>query len=131
MPAQKNPLRPLRRLSLSLSPLRGAEKSLRTCKGDRPTGVWHGDDDLVTLNLAVEFPARLHLEVSALCHKQTSHRRAVKGPTASSVLRYAVPTSLIPHQHTRVPEVQTTGETTPVQQIVYAESLTTSGGSSA
>ena len=43
-----------------------------------------------------------------------------EGPTASSVLRYAVPISLIPHQHTRAPEVQTTGETTPVQQIVYA-----------
>ena len=39
--------------------------------------------------------------------------------------------ALIPHQHTRAPEVQTTGETTPVQQIVYAESLTTSGGSNA
>ena len=44
---------------------------------------------------------------------------------------YAVPISRIPHKHTRAPEVQTTGETTPVQQIVYAESLTTSGGSSA
>ena len=54
-----------------------------------------------------------------------------EGPTASSVLRYAVPISLIPHQHTRAPEVQTTGETTPVQQIVYAELLTTSGGSNA
>ena len=52
-----------------------------------------------------------------------------EGPTASS--GYAVPISLIPHQHTRAPEVQTTGETTPVQQIVYAVSLTTSGGSSA
>src|SRR6478609_4275187 len=39
--------------------------------------------------------------------------------------------SLTPHQHTRAPEVQTTGDTTPVQQIVYAESLTTSGGSNA
>jgi hypothetical protein len=48
-----------------------------------------------------------------------------EGPTA-----YAVPMSLIPYQHSRAPEVQTTGETTPVQQIVYAESLTTSGGSS-
>ena len=35
------------------------------------------------------------------------------------------------HQQTRVPEVQTTGDTTPVQQIVYAVSLTTSGGSNA
>ena len=39
--------------------------------------------------------------------------------------------NLISHQHTRVPEVQTTGDTTPVQQIVYAVSLTTSGGSNA
>ena len=37
----------------------------------------------------------------------------------------------LPHQHSRAPEVQTTGDTTPVQQIVYAESLTTSGGSNA
>ena len=35
------------------------------------------------------------------------------------------------HQHNRAPEVQTTGDTTPVQQIVYAESLTISGGSNA
>src|SRR5262249_59891213 len=35
------------------------------------------------------------------------------------------------HQQTRAPEVQTTGDTTPVQQIVYAVSLTTSGGSNA
>ena len=27
----------------------------------------------------------------------------------------------MPHQHIRAPEVQTTGDTTPVQQIVYAE----------
>ena len=47
------------------------------------------------------------------------------------VPRYAVPMSLTPHKHSRAPEVQTTGDTTPVQQIVYAESLTTSGGSSA
>ena len=39
--------------------------------------------------------------------------------------------SLIPHQHSRAPEVQTTGDTTPVQQVVYAVSLTTSGGSNA
>ena len=37
----------------------------------------------------------------------------------------------LPHQHSRAPEVQTTGDTTPVQQIVYAKSLTTSGGSNA
>ena len=37
----------------------------------------------------------------------------------------------LPHQHSRAPEVQTTGDTTPVQQIVYAESLTISGGSNA
>ena len=29
----------------------------------------------------------------------------------------------MPYQHTRVPEVQTTGDTTPVKQIVYAVSL--------
>jgi hypothetical protein len=46
-------------------------------------------------------------------------------------LRCAAPTSLIPYRHSRAPEVQTTGDTTPVQQIVYAVSLTTSGGSSA
>ena len=33
------------------------------------------------------------------------------------------------HQQTLAPEVQTTGDTTPAQQIVWAESLTTSGGS--
>ena len=44
-----------------------------------------------------------------------------------------MPATLRPyrHQHTRAPEVQTTGDTTPVQQIVYAVSLTTSGGSNA
>ena len=35
------------------------------------------------------------------------------------------------HQHNLAPEVQTTGDTTPVQQIVYAVSLTTSGRSNA
>jgi hypothetical protein len=33
------------------------------------------------------------------------------------------------HQQSCAPEVQTTGDTTPAQQIVWAESLTTSGGS--
>ena len=36
-----------------------------------------------------------------------------------------------PHQHSWAPEVQTTGDITPLQQIVYAESLTTSGGRNA
>ena len=38
---------------------------------------------------------------------------------------------VVPYQHILAPEVQTTGDTTPVQQIVYVESLTTSGGSNA
>jgi hypothetical protein len=54
-----------------------------------------------------------------------------EGPTRLKRPAIRRPISLIPHQHTRAPEVQTTGETTPVQQIVYAVSLTTSGGSSA
>ena len=39
--------------------------------------------------------------------------------------------SPLPHQHSRAPEVHTAGDNTPVQQIVYAESLTTSGGRNA
>ena len=55
------------------------------------------------------------LDCGAKAHKETSALRLYR----------------LAHQHTRAPEVQTTGDTTPDQQIVYAVSLATSGGGNA
>ena len=65
--------------------------------------------------------------------KATSWSRAPNARRSPDVLDLATLPyrTYLPHQHSRAPEVQTTGDTTPVQQIVYAESLTTSGGSNA